>query len=202
MKKHCVFLMLGIIMGTTCTLFGCTKKGKYFVDSDYIIATASLTSTVKNEAGEVEYYGIDISHDSDIKLNSIKYKCELYVNGKVIETFEGEVPMNGLYSRYIPLKTTNQYDHAKVICTGWSDENPDDFVRLRAKNISQMKQCSHNNLISAEIDEIKTNNKNDYLIIKYSSNTAYGDFRFFYDTYTKINVSNVKVCIDCGYYEI
>lgn len=182
-------------------MFGCTD-GKFFVDSEYIISTASLTSITKNDKGEIIESGIDISHDSDIKLNSIKYKCELYSNGKVVETFEGEVPMNGLYSRYIPLKTTKEYDHAKVVCTGWSDENPANFVRLNAKSAVQMQQCGHKNLISAKIDTWRTNNKKDYLILNYSSNTAYGNFRFFYDTYTTINAENVKVCVDCGYYEI
>lgn len=182
-------------------MFGCTNE-KYFVDFEYIIATALFTSTIKNAKGEVIEYGIDISHDSDIKLNSIKYKCELYLNDEVVETFEGEVPMNGLYSRYIPLKTTKEYDHAKVVCTGWANENPANFVRLNAQSAIQMQQCGHKNLISAKIDNWATNSKNDYLILYYSSNTAYGSFRFFYDTYTTISARNVKVCVDCGYYEI
>lgn len=110
--------------------------------------------------------------------------------------------MNGLYSRYIPLKTTKEYDHAKVVCTGWSDENPANFVRLNAKNSVEMQQCGHNNLISAKIDSVRTNSKNDYMIINYSSTTAYGDFRFFYDNYLSIKVENAKVCVDCGYYEL
>ena len=201
MKKFFSIFFIGIMICAIFTMFGCTNR-KYFVDSEYIIATASLTSTTKNDKGEIIEYGIDISHDSDIKLNSIKYKCELYSNGKVVETFEGEVPMNGLYSRYIPLKTTKEYDHAKVVCTGWSDENPANFVRLNAKSVAHMQQCGHKNLISAKIDTWRTNNKKDYLILNYSSNTAYGNFRFFYDTYATINAENVKVCVDCGYYEI
>lgn len=201
MKKILSVLIVCFIVCGTFTIGGCTK-GKYFVGSEYIIATASLTSTTKNKDGEIIEYGIDISHDSDIKLNSIKYKCDLYLNGKVIETFEGEVQMNGLYSRYIPLKTTNEYEHAKVVCTGWSDENPANFVRLNAKSAVEMQQCGHKNLISAKIDTWRTNSKRDYLILNYISNTAYGNFRFFYDNYITINTENVKVCVDCGYYEM
>lgn len=193
------------IMFAIFTFLGCdaVSKGKYFVDSEYIISTASLTSIVRNEKGEIEYYGIDINHESDIKLNYIKYKCELYSNSKVIETFEGEVPMNGLYSRYIPVKTTKEYDQAKVVCTGWSDENPANFVRLNAKNSAQMQQCVHRNLILAKIDTVTTNNKNDYMVLHYTSNTVFGNFRFFYNTYiSSLLAKNVKVCIDCGYYEI
>lgn len=76
MKKILSVLIIYIVAFSAFSLVGCedltNSKGKYFVDSDYIIATASLTSTTKNANGEIEYYGIDISHDSDIKLNYIK----------------------------------------------------------------------------------------------------------------------------------
>ncbi len=202
MKKILNIFILLIMSICLCLLTSCTlPKGKYFVEDNYIIATANLTGISTNtDTGKIEYYMIDICHDSDIKLNAIKYKCDLYLDGKIIETFENEVPMNGLYSKYIPLQTTKEYDHAKVICTGWSDENPENFVKLKAKKTNEMRNCKHNNLISAKITSHKTNSKNDYITIYFSSTSAYGDFRFFYEEYKEINFTNVKVCTDCGFY--
>jgi hypothetical protein len=204
MKKSISALIFCILITITSLMCACgSVKGKYYVESQYIIATASLTSTVGNAStGEIDYYGIDISYDSDIKLNSLSYKCDLYSDGKIIETFEGEVTLNGLYSKYIPLKTKNEYEHAKVVCTGWSDENPTNFVRLNAKSSAEILKCGHKNLIDAKVESIKTNSKKDYLIINYKSNTAYNNFRFYYDNYVSISVEKIKVCVDCGYYEI
>lgn len=199
----CLSLMF-IISG--CNISNCNlldsfeqDKGKYFVDSQYIISYVVLSSTTTSNNGKITY-GIDIIHESDIELNYLSYKCELYSNDTVIETFEGEVPMQSLFSKFVPLKTSNQYEHAKVVCTGYSDENPDDFVRLNAMSPAQMRACQHKDLITASINDISTNNKNDFLLLNFSSATAFGDFRFFYDTYKKVDFENVQVCVDCGYY--
>lgn len=203
MKKIVCILAICMFVFTSLLFSGCTPKGKYFVDSKYIISYASLTGTEQNLSTGETTYMVDIIHESDITLNYLKYKCELYKNNEVIETLEGEVSINGLYARYIPLKTTKEYDHAKVVCTGWSDENPANFVRLNAMGSSEMLQCKHNNLIDAKYDQMHTNSKRDFMIIYYTSNTAYGEFRFFYETFsTNINSYDMKVCLDCGYYEV
>lgn len=203
MKKITLFLFIGIISITQFFLFGCTfNKGKYYVSSDYIIATASLSGKIENlKTGEFTYM-VDIKIDSDITLNYIKYKCELYKDDKVIETFEDELKMNSLYSDFIPLKTKKEYDHAKVVCSGWSNENPENFMKICAKSEGQMQQCGHENFIFATITSYRTNNKKDYLVINYSSNTSLTEFRFYYDKYVTISGINVKVCPLCGYYEI
>lgn len=200
-KSFCNLLI--IICLTVFCIFGvlaCScSKGKYFVSSEYIMAHASLVSTTRSSDGTVEY-GIDISHESDITLNYIKYKCQLYKDNKVIQTFKGEVPMKGMYSRYIPLKTRKEYDYARVICTGWSDENPENFVRLRAKSESEMQKCGHKDMIDAQIYSTSTNSKNDFMIINFNSQTIFDSFRFMYDDYCVIS-GDVKVCMSCGYYK-
>ena len=202
-KTKKLFNILFISCLTLCSILclsSCNNfKGKYFVPSEYIMAHASLTSTTTSSDGSI-VYGIDIIYDSDITLNYIKYECNLYKNNKIIQTFTDEVPINGLYSMFIPLKTTNEYDFARVVCTGWSDENPNNFMRLRAKSRAEMLSCNHEYIIDAQINSISTNNKKDYMVINFESQTSYNSFRLMYDDYYSIS-GDVKVCMACGYYE-
>lgn len=178
---------------------GCNHRGKYFVDSKYIISYASLSGTINKDDEEKREYMVDITYKTEIKLNTLKYKCELYKNDEIIETFEDEIEIQGIYKHYIPLKTKKEFDKAKVVCTGYSDENPSNFNRLNAMTKSEMKNCEHKNLIKAEIENVTTNNKQSFCIINYKSSTAYNNFYFYYDNYQMV-FGNVEVCMDCGYF--
>ena len=204
--KSKIFLSSLIVVSLAFFCLGCNSipsslKGKYFVGSEYIISYASQNSITTDQDGN-KIYGIDIIHKHDIKLNYLSYKCELYSGDTVIETFEGEIEISGFYAAfpYIPVKTTKQYDHAKVVCTGYSDENPSDYVRLNAMTATQMRNCQHKNLITATIKSYSTNSKKDFIILNYSSTTILGDFCFFYEGYPTITSSDVKVCANCGFY--
>ena len=112
-----------------------------------------------------------------------------------------EVVMNGLYKSFIPLSTTKQFDHAKITCTGRSNEDTNNLVRLNAKSPNDMRACPHAHKIPATIETWSTNSIQDYSVLNYHSDTPYGDFRFFYENKQSSMYSSVNVCLDCGYYE-
>lgn len=206
MKKIVVILALVLLVLTSCGFSNNVGKkyGKYFVDYQYVMSYAALSSITKDAStGEVESYTVSVSYESVVKLNYVIYECHFYKNDKIYKSVNGENEVIwGINDRGINVNIDYDYDYAIVKVTGYSDEDPTTHIRCKAESKASMLKCEHKNTVHCIVEQIAFNNKRDMMKVNYNSSSSIGKFKMQYDFFNSSLKTNadVDVCLDCGFY--